>query len=145
MILLILIVIAVWGISQRFSGDDASSINKPVISMDPHPNSNFMFGHPHRTNSHGSVRPIGFYYEDDAYDSNECKTMFVGGSTNEVNRVDENQNPLPTEVRREEPEEREPVPTVTEPVTATNTYNPRQSLEDRLTQMRQNYYQSRLS
>ncbi|CAD5227116.1 unnamed protein product [Bursaphelenchus xylophilus] len=158
--LAIVIIVAVWGIRQRFKKDDVGSIHKPVIpSMDPlDPRVNFMYANPRRSASSGggSVRPIGFYYEDDNQpDSNEVKTMFVEETTTVVERPQPPTEEPPQETQVERfawPAQNETNSsnnnvqnTNTEP---TNVYQSRYTTSydnDRFAAMRRHFYENRQS
>ncbi|KAI1733257.1 EGF-like domain-containing protein [Ditylenchus destructor] len=75
-LLLILIVVVIWMISFRFNRNDNDLLNtmeKPsMLRLDSPMSSNFLYGRPalaDRTGHSslaGTIRPIGYYYEDDA-------------------------------------------------------------------------------
>uniref|UniRef100_A0A914YVY8 Sushi, von Willebrand factor type A, EGF and pentraxin domain-containing protein 1 n=1 Tax=Panagrolaimus superbus TaxID=310955 RepID=A0A914YVY8_9BILA len=87
-LIFIVIFIVIWMINARSQRDDFSinETEKPSLGLEGALTSNFLYGRgpvaverPPSSlagGSHGPIRPIGFYYEDD--DEYEAKTMFVG-------------------------------------------------------------------
>jgi hypothetical protein len=123
-------------------------MDKPGLSNFESPlHSNFIYGRAAERSAsslgrHGStaIRPVGFYYEDEApYESSEVKTMFVGGSNTSPDEIETAESSGVEDSQRYSPKD----------TSETANLHPRSSthqdsgatLEQRLAHMRQHIYQ----